>query len=465
VVSSRAERLLTLPPLRAISALAVPTTAVMVLGATSGVVNTYFVSRLGADAIAAVSLVFPVHLIVLTMMGGGVGAGVSAAVAQALGGGRGRDAERVAEHAFVLTGALSAVLTLLFVGGAPILFRWMGGTGAVLDGAILFARVLFSGVLVSFAVSTFDSILRGEGNVRVPSLCATVSLSLQILLVPLFMFSFGLGLAGAAAATIVGQLVGSLPRAYFVFGGQGIVRPRLFPRPLSARPMRDILRVGIPASLATLTNYLGLLLLTAIVARYGTHEIAAFGLGTRLDFLILTLAFGVGSAVLTLVGLAAGAGDLHRVAALVSRAVALVAVMLSLLSVLLIWKPGIWLAIFTREPEILATGGIYLRILAPSYPFLGMSMACAFTFQGLGRAVFPLVLVTVRTAIVVTAAVCLAALGAPVWSIFLAMATGNVASSAILYVRLRSLLRGGYGRQATGYGKDTVASFPGARSL
>jgi MATE family, multidrug efflux pump len=412
----------------------------MVLGAASGIVNTYFVSRLGADAIAAVSLVFPVNLIVLTLMGGGVGAGVSAAVAQALGGGRKRDADRVAEHAFALTAAISALLTLLLVSGAPILFRWMGGTGPVLDGAVLFARVLFSGIFVTFAVSTFDSILRAEGNVRVPSLWATVSLSLQILLVPLFMFRLGLGLAGAAAATVIGQLVGSLPRAYFVFGGRGMVQPRLFPRRLDARPIAAILRVGVPASLATLANYLGLLLLTAIIARYGTREIAAFGLGTRLDFLVLTLAFGVGSAVLILVGMAAGAGDLRRVGLLVSRAAAVVAVMLSLLSAFVIWKPAIWLSIFTREPEILGIGGIYLRVLAPSYPFLGISMACSFTFQGLGQAVFPLVLVTIRTAIVVTTAVCLASLGAPAWSIFLAMAAGNVGSSVILCVRLRTLL-------------------------
>src|SRR5262249_16105508 len=150
---------------------------------------------------------------------------------------------------FALTAAISALLTLLLVSGAPILFRWMGGTAAVLDGAVQFARVLFSGVLVSFAVSTFDSILRGEGNGRGPSLWATVSLLLQILLVPIFMFRLGLGLGGAAAATVFGQLVGSLPRAYFVFGGRGIVQPRLFPRRLHSRPIAAILRIGVPASL------------------------------------------------------------------------------------------------------------------------------------------------------------------------------------------------------------------------
>jgi putative MATE family efflux protein len=427
--------------LHAIFVLALPTTGVMVLGVLSGIVNTYFVAQLGADAIAALSLVFPVNLILLTLMGGGIGAGISAAVAQALGAGHRHDAEHVAEHAFVLTAALSVALTAVCVGGAPAIFRWMGGRDQVLADAVLYARVLFGGVWVTFTVSTFDSILRAEGNVRVPSTWATVSLALQILFVPLLMYGLGLGLGGAAAAVVLGQLVGAVPRAHYLFSGKATVRPRLFPRRILVRPIRDILRVGVPASLSTLTNYVGLLLLTAVVARYGTHEIAAFGLGTRLDFVILTLAFGIGSSVLTLVGLAAGAKDLHRVLALLTHALAVVAAMLVAVALPLGLAPRLWLGIFTHDPEILAVGGRYLRILAPSYPFLGMSMACSFTFQGVGRAVFPLVLVIVRTAVVVSAAVTLATLGAPVWSIFLVMALGNVASSLILIARLVVLLR------------------------
>ena len=440
-MTSRTTRLLRASPLRAVLTLAVPTTAVMVLGAASGVVNTYFVARLGADAIAAVSLIFPLNLIVLTMMGGGIGSGIATAVARALGAGRQGDADSVAEHAFLLAAGFSLLLTLGLVGGAPALCRWMGATGGVSSAATIYARVLFSGIFITFSVSAFDSVLRGEGNVRVPSLWATVSLSLQIAFVPWFMFPLGMGIGGAAAATVIGQLGGSLPRAYYVFSGRGHVKPRLFPHRIRSEPILDILRVGVPASLATLANYFGLLLLTAIVARYGTDGIAAFGLGTRLDFLILTLAFGVGSALLTLVGLAAGAGDNARISALLSTSLALLASMLTALGLLLVWKPGIWLHLFTANPEILRVGRLYLRILAPSYPFIGMSMACSFAFQAIGQAVFPLVLATLRTAIVVAAAVALSRLGAPVWSIFLVMAAGNVATTVILYGRLQALLR------------------------
>lgn len=152
------------------------------------------------------------------------------------------------------------------------------------------------------------------------------------------------------------------------------------------------------------------------------------------------LAFGVGSAVLTLVGLAVGAGDLRRVEALLSRAVAVVAAPLAGLALLLVWRPTIWLALFTREPQILEIGTRYLRILAPSYPLLGVSMACSFAFQGLGRAVFPFVLVVLRTAVTVAAALALASSAASSDRIFALMACGNAASAAILYGRLRWVL-------------------------
>ncbi len=437
-----AARLLSLPPLHAILTLGIPTMAVMVLGAASGVLATYFVSRLGAEAIAAVSLVFPITLISMTMMGGGVGAGVSAAIAHALGARRLADATSIAEHAFLITLVIALFFTTTLWLFSPIVFAWMGGRDEVLTGATLFARILFGGSLISFSVSTFDSILRGEGNVRVPSICATLSLGLQILFTPICMFSAGMGLAGAAVATLAGQAIGAVPRLrYIFFAGRGTLQPRLLPARIEKGPIRDILRIGVPASLSTLANYLGLMLLTGVVGRYGTHDVAAFGLGTRLDFLIITLAFGIGSAVLTLVGMAAGAGDLRRVQMLLSRALWLVSVMLGSIALLLVWRPLLWIGIFTHEPEVVAVGSSYLRAVGLSYPFVGMSMIASFACQGLGEAVLPLVLVVGRTLVVTAGAIALSSAHAPVGTIFGLMAAGNVASSALLLWRLHATLR------------------------
>lgn len=438
-----------MPPLRAVVSLALPTTAVMVVGATSNVLHTYFVSRLGATAIAAVSLVFPISLVATAMMAGGIGSGVATAIAQALGSGRRAEAERIAEQAFLITLIVSVAFTVGLWAGAPGLFRLMGGRDEVLSGASRFARVLFGGAVITFTVSTCDSILRGEGNVRIPSIGSVISLTLQIVFTPICMFLLGMGLPGAAVATLAGQVVGMIPRGRHIFSGRGALQPRIPPTAIAVGPAAAILRIGIPASLGTFTNYLGLMLLTAIVTRYGVHEIAAFGLGTRLDFLVLTLTFGVGSAVLTLVGLARGAGDVDRARTIVSQSLRLVGSLLLVLGGLLVVWPGAWLRFFTEDPEILEIGAHYLRAVAPSYPFLGASMIFAFGLQAQGRAVFPFLITLARTVVVLSVAVAIASTHASISWLFVAMSGGNVAVSLLLFWRLRMLWREGYGATET----------------
>ncbi|MGH7802940.1 MAG: MATE family efflux transporter, partial [Candidatus Binatia bacterium] len=393
-----------------------------------------------AEAIAAVSLVYPINLILWTVMGGGVGSGVSSAIAHALGAGREEEAAAIAEHAFLLTAIVGVLFTVGMLAGGPAIYRALGGDGETLALAIRFASILFAGSLITFTISTLDAIFRGQGNVRVPTICSTLSLGMQIALTPLFMFAFGWGIAGAAAAAIVGQAIGGVPRAIYLALGRGAVRPGLLPRRPSLGPMTDILRVGIPASIATLVNYVGLLALTAVVGRHGTNEIAAFGLGTRLDFIVMTIAFGTGSAVLTLTGLAAGAGDTSRVRAVTLRGLGLVTSILLVVSLVLYVRPDVWLGLFTDDAAILAAGRTYLRTLAPSYPFLGAAMILSFAFQGLRRAILPLVVMSVRVTAVVAAALFASAAGAPVATVFAIMAGGNVLSSALLYWRLHTVL-------------------------
>jgi hypothetical protein len=214
-------------PLRAIAALAAPTTLLMLVAAASNVLATWYVSRLGADAIAAVSLVFPLSLLATTAMAGGIGAGASAAVARALGAGRSAAADVLAGQSLLLSVAAGLAFGACILVGAPTMFRWMGASGEVLDAATLFARVLFGGAAITFAGAMLDSVLRGEGNTRVPAFLTSVSLVLQMATTPLAMFSAGLGLVGAAVAPLACQLVAIIPRARFVFGGASAVRPSI----------------------------------------------------------------------------------------------------------------------------------------------------------------------------------------------------------------------------------------------
>lgn len=439
--TNHAHALLAQHPLRAIVRLAAPTTLVMLIAALSNILHTYFVSRLGDDAIAAVSLVFPIVMILITVVSGGLGTGVAAGIARALGGGRHGDATALAEHAMVITVGAAVLGVVGCELGARPLFRLMGGDGVVLDQATLFARVLFGGLLISFTVGTFDSILRGAGNVRVPAICSTLSLVLQIGFTPLFMFWLGLGLAGAPLATLAGQTLGLIPRSLFIFGPRSPLHPRLLPRDLQRHHFVEILRVGVPAALSAGLNYIALLVLTGTVASFGTSHLAAYGLGSRLDFLLFSLGFGVAAAGLTLVGMAAGAGRRDLVARYVVQSAMVAAVVVAVPALLVTWRPEVWIHLFTTAPEITAVGARYFHFVGPSYFFVVCSMVIASSFQALARATLPLTVMVARVILVVGGA-----LLAVHWlhrdaeTVFAIIAAGNVASCLVLMALFRVTL-------------------------
>jgi putative MATE family efflux protein len=443
---SEPERLLAMSPLGAVGRLATPTTLVMAVSAVSNVVYTYFVSRLGTDAIGAVSLVFPVSLLALTAMGGGIGAGAASAVARALGAGDRRDAAALGGQALVLSVVLGLGFGLVMQLAAAPLFRLMGASGPVHASATLFARVLFGGAAITFLGGMFDSVMRGEGNVRVPAIWSTTSLVLQMGCTPLFMFAFGWGLNGAALAMLACQLVATVARARWLLGGRGLVRPAFRLPCFTLAPVREILRVGVPSALSTSASNVGLMTLTAVVTRLGDADLAAYGLGTRLDFLLMSFGYGFGAAVLTLVGMAAGARRLDAMRAFVVRGAAFAAITLAVPGLLVCWRPSLWLGLFTADPGIHAVGTQYFRIIGPSYPFVGISMVVGFAFQGLGRATIPLAWTIVRVASVLAAAiVCTHTFGFAERAVFTTIAVGNVGSAvvmtALFVVTERSLRR------------------------
>jgi len=433
--------LLAEPPLRALLRLAAPTTAVMSVAALQQVLNTYFVSHLGSVAIAAVSLVFPIALILTTMVGGGIGSGVASAVARALGAGKAAEARQVAEHSFALTAAMAAVFTTIMLVFERPIFGAMGATGEVLETALAVAQITFGGLAVTFFIGTCDSVLRGAGNVRTPALCSTLSLVLQIIVTPLLMFVAGWGIRGAPAATMLGQLIGALPRLPYVFGRRATVRARLWPSNLHVAPLAAVLRVGVPASLGTLIHYVTLMTLTAVIARFGTADLAAYGLCSRFDFVLMTICYGTGIAVLTMVGFASGAGRPHLVSAYTRRAAFVLAGTIAVPTLLLWIWPSLWLGLFTDDAAILDIGRHYFHTIGLSYPLTGISMAVSFGFQGIGRAVMPLMIGIARAVVLIGGAVALSARpGGDVTSVFVLVAATSMVSTAVMgamFVRMR----------------------------
>ena len=446
-LSPRTRLLLEGPVARTLLRLAAPNVLVMVLQAAVSTLDAVFVGWLGSDALAGVSLVFPLVMLMQTMSAGGMGGGVASAVARALGGGRRRDADALAVHALVIAALMAAVFTLLLELGGPWLYRAMGGHDTVLAAAVVYSRVLFGGAIAYWLFNTLGSVIRGTGNMALPAAVMVMSGLLYLLLSPALILGWGplprLGVAGAATASVASFGLGSLVLLAFLCSRRSLVRPRLHGLRLRRALFREILRVGAPGSLNTILTNLTVVLLTSLVGPFGAPALAGYGMGARLEYLQIPIVFGLGSGLVTMVGTSAGAGDHARALRVAWVGAAIAAAVTGTIGMLAALSPLAWLSLFTADPDVLAAGSRYLRIVGPCYGFFGAGLAMYFASQGAGRLLWPL-LSGVTRLVVAAAGGWLATrwLGGDLSGIFAAMAAALVIFGIINVAAVRL---GGWG--------------------
>src|SRR6202162_5858537 len=182
--------------------LATPNVLVMFVQASVGLIETYFVAKLGTDALAGVALVFPLLMLMQMMSAGAVGGGISSAIARALGAGRRADANALALHALVIAGVFGLFFMLAVLGGGPWLYGAMGGDGASLTAALTYSNVVFSGAVLIWIFNSLANVIRGTGNMAVPAVVTSVGAAVLIPLSPCLIFGWGpfprLGAGGGA---------------------------------------------------------------------------------------------------------------------------------------------------------------------------------------------------------------------------------------------------------------------------
>ncbi len=404
VLPARTARLLEAPMVPTLLALAAPNAAVTLFQSAVSVLDAYFVARLGADAIAGVSLVFPVVMLMQTMSSGGMGGGVSSAVARALGGGRRHDADALATHALLIALGFGVVFTAAILLGGRALYGAMGGRAATLTAALAYSDLLFAGAIAAWTFNTLTNVVRGTGDMALAARLILGTSLLQLALSPALINGWGpfprLGVRGAAVALVAAFTVGSAVVTGYLASGRGLVRLRLDVRPKAAL-FREILRVGLPGALNTVLTNSTVLLLTGIVGQFGTYALAGYGIGARLEYLQIPLVFGMGAALVAMVGTNVGAGRERRAERVAWTGAALAAAATAALGVWGALFPHAWLGFFTTEPEVVAAGSAYLRIVGPVYALFGVGLALYFASQGAGRLFWPVTASVVRLAVAV----------------------------------------------------------------
>ncbi|HSF04929.1 MAG TPA: MATE family efflux transporter [Methylomirabilota bacterium] len=442
-LSAQTRRLLDGPVALTLLRLAAPNVLVTMLQAAVSTLDAVYVGWLGSPALAGVSLVFPLVMLMQTMSAGGMGGGVASAVARALGAGRRADAHALVAHAILIALAMAAGFTAALVLGGPLLYRAMGGAGPVLDSAIAYSNVLFAGAAAYWLFNTLGSVVRGTGNMALPAAVMSANALLYIVLSPALILGWGpfprLGIAGAAAASITSFGLGALALLAFLLSGRSLVtltwRGVRFRRAL----FWDILHVGAPGALNTVLTNLTFVLLTGLVGPFGAAALAGYGMGARLEYLMIPLVFGLGSALVTMVGTNVGAGQVARAERVAWVGAGLAAAVTGSIGLLAAFFPGAWLGLFSTDPDVLAAGARYLTIVGPFYGAFGVGLALYFASQGAGRLAWPLVAGFARLLIAALGGwLAIHQLGAGLSGLFVAIALALVVFGTTVVTALRA---------------------------
>jgi putative MATE family efflux protein len=421
------------PLLTTLLRLALPTVTVLFMSTLLSVAETYFVSALGASAIAAASLVVPVTMLMTMVSNGGIGGGVSSAIARARGAGRHDDAESLAWHAVIIGVAAGALFTLAAIIAGPLLYEALGGAGAALHQAVVYSDILFSGAIFFWVLMLLQSSLRGAGNVRIPALVMMGSVCLGLVVSPsLITGSFGfprLGIAGAGVAQVLCNIVALVfVVRYMRSAGSNL---KLRRHPLRAEHFKAILGVGLFSSINAVMSNLALTGLTAAAGAFGVAGIAGYGIASRLELLLIPVMFGFGTAVITMVGTNLGAGNVARA----RRAALLNAFFVGALVELVglaaaIWPHG-WIGLFSKEPAVLDFGTRYLRVVAPCYALIAIISGLYFAGQGAGKILWPMAAGAVRLAFAAAACVLVLFAHSTLATAFQMVAAGTAVAAAL----------------------------------
>jgi putative MATE family efflux protein len=365
----------------------------MLAQSATGLIETWFIARLGTDALAGVALVFPGVMLMQMISGGAMGGGISSSVARALGSGRRDDANALLLHALVINASLGLLCAILVLFFGPALYRALGGNGDALRAALTYSTVIFAGAPLLWVMNALASVIRGTGNMILPALVVCGGALLLIPLSPCLIFGWWLlpklGISGGAFALLVYYAGGTVLLAAYLWSGRGLLRPWKAGIRLSTRLFADILRVGGIASISSLQTNLAIMVTTGAVGQFGPAALAGFGTGSRLEYLLVPISFGIGAPMVALVGTNIGAGRQRRALHAAWAGAALGFACTELIGLTAALYPAGWLSLFGTDPTMLAAGTLYLRSVGPFYGFFGLGLVLYFASQGAGRMLWP----------------------------------------------------------------------------
>ena len=430
-------------PKKALWTLAIPILAGMAIQTIYTIVDMIYIGRLGGDAIAAVAFNMPLLFFVLGLSMG-LGSGVTASIARFIGASDKTNADNSAEHALLMALIISVVMVTFGLLYGKQILAILGTPLELINIAWSYLRVIAIGLFFMVFSGFFRSILAGEGDMKTPMLISATGTILNIILDPIFIFVLGFGVPGAAIATVISQaIVFSIFIYLFLIKENTYVTFRMRDFSFSRYIIYDIIKVGVPASMAMIIMSLGQAVFNKILVSYSAYSVAAYQIGGRIDVVIFLPIMAIATALTTLVGMFYGAKDFENVKFIIKYGMSRSVFITTIGSTIIFILAPLIVKVFSNELEIQQTAITYLRLIVFIYPLISVGMTSGRVMQGLGLGL-PMLVTTIIRVIGISAPLALIfnyVFHKPIEWMWYAMMISTVIAVTTAVLWLRSALR------------------------
>jgi putative MATE family efflux protein len=363
------------------------------------VVDTFWLGKLGKEALAAPANTWPLIWLMISL---GMGAAVAAValVSQYVGAEKAEMANKAATQVFAFMFFISSIIALFGIILSPYILEFMSVPTVAFDMVLEYIQIIFLGIPFMFTMFAFSFILRGLGDTRTAVKITGTSVILNMILDPLLIFGVGFfpqwEVGGAAVATVISRALVGIIAVYLLFSGKlGIKLEKKYLKPEKAF-IKKIISVGLPASIGQSTVAFGFVILMKFVNRVGLTAIGAYTIGSRITNLLFTVTGGITMANMTMIGQNLGAQQETRAEKSVWASIAIVFFMLAASSIIIFFS-RVWVfKIFVNDPGVIAEGKNFIRIFVFSLPFFSVFQTVGSTFQGSGQTKYQMILGMIR---------------------------------------------------------------------
>lgn len=403
---------------------------------TFNLVDTFFVSLLGTQPLAAISFTFPITftLISLTI---GLGIGTSAVIAKALGKKNLSEAKNLGSASLYLACVIVGCLAFMGYCFVDEIFVLLGAGNNILPLIHDYMDYWFIGCVCLIGPMIGNAILRASGDTKTPSFIMGSAGLINAILDPILIFGWGpipsMGLKGAAIATTISWLFGFFLVLYILIVKRQLIHARLLSWAVFVKSSKAILRIGLPAAGANMLTPIAAAILTAIVAKFGVHAVAAFGVGSRIESIACLIVLALSMTLPPFISQNFGAGNMKRVRLAFNTSVKFVLLCQLVIYGVLVLCASLIAQVFAKEQEVAELIILFIWILPLGYGLQGIIILTNSSFNALHKPMVALWLSIIRLFICY---VPLSYLGSVLYGLtgfFMGSVLGNLAMAMLSY--------------------------------